>query len=440
MAKEENKPLEYQRRLRDTKGVAQRLDLSYLKRPALMALLRKRLTWVLLAAATLLSVPLVMGIGGSRRVVENGPLSEAHAIFEKRCEVCHQQSFSTVTDKACSPCHDGAAHPARLVDTAHASTQVRCAQCHVEHRGNVRLAALNSRNCTACHSDIAAHSTGAKVKNVTGFGPASHPEFRALTLPDARPLKLNHAAHMPAEPKTIRGMKLPMKCGDCHVADKNSPTNQLLPVTFEQNCKSCHSRELEFDIYQVLGKSMPAPHMKDAKAIREFIAAAYRKRLAEDPAVARRPLGNDLEAPPNATAWLDRVVRESEQYLFGRKCGYCHQTAGEGVVQAVNRVEGRFVAARPEGAPWLERGEFSHRSHRAVDCESCHTQARRSARTEDVLIPAMKSCVPCHGESGTTLDGCATCHLYHNRALEKDGDRRLRDLMGVEDTQRGARP
>ena len=32
MAKEE-KPLEYQRRIRDTKGVAQRLDLNYLKRP-----------------------------------------------------------------------------------------------------------------------------------------------------------------------------------------------------------------------------------------------------------------------------------------------------------------------------------------------------------------------------------------------------------------------
>ena len=46
MGKEDNKPLEYQRRLRDTKGVAQRLDLSYLKRPALLALLRRRLIWV----------------------------------------------------------------------------------------------------------------------------------------------------------------------------------------------------------------------------------------------------------------------------------------------------------------------------------------------------------------------------------------------------------
>jgi Cytochrome c7 and related cytochrome c len=429
MAKEEDKPLEYQRRLRDTKGVAQRLDLSYLKRPAILKVLRDRLIWVLLAVAILASVPVVMGVGGSRRVVANGPLSKAHSLFEKRCEVCHTESFGGVTDKACSQCHDGAAHPAKLVDTGHSTTQVRCVECHVEHRGRVRLAELNSANCTACHRDIAAHSTGAKVKNVTGFGPGRHPEFRASTLPDARPIKLNHAAHMPAEPKTIRGMKLPMKCGDCHVADKASPTNIPMPVTFEQNCKSCHSRELEFDVYQVLGKSMPAPHTKDAKAIREHIVAAYTKKLAEDPGVARRPLGNDLNAPPSAAAWLDRVVRESEQYLFGRKCGYCHQTSGDGLVQKVNLIQGRYVESKPEGAPWLERGEFSHRKHRAVECESCHTQARTSTKTEDVLIPSMKSCVQCHGESGTTLDECAMCHLYHNRSLEKERDRNLRELI-----------
>jgi Cytochrome c7 and related cytochrome c len=429
MAKEENKPLEYQRRLRDTKGVAQRIDLSYLKRPAILKTLRDRLIWILLAVAVLISVPLVLGIGGSRRVVESGPLSESHAIFEKRCEVCHTQNFGGVPDKACSQCHDGAAHPAKLIDTGRPNRQVHCAECHVEHRGRTSLAALSTGNCTACHSDIAAHSTGSKVKNVSAFRTGKHPEFRSISLPDARPLKLNHAAHMPAEPKTIRNMKLPMKCGDCHVTDKTSPTNALLPVTFEQNCKSCHSRELEFDVYQVLGKSVPAPHTKDAKAIRDIIVATYTKKLAEDPGIARRPLGNDLDPPPSSAAWLERVVRDSEQYLFGKKCGYCHVTGGEGLVQKVNRIQGRFVASKPESEPWLERGEFSHRAHRAVECESCHTAARKSAKTEDVLIPAMKSCLQCHGESGTTLDECSMCHLYHNRNLEKESDRRLRNLI-----------
>jgi hypothetical protein len=429
MAKEENKPLEYQRRLRDTKGVAQRLDLGYLKRSALIPLVRKRLIWLLVAAAALASVPLVLGIGGSRRVVENGPLSESHAIFEKRCEVCHTQSFGGVPDKACSQCHDGAPHPAKLVDAGRAKEQVRCAQCHVEHRGKVGLANPPNGNCTNCHSDIQAHATGANVKDVSAFQPGKHPQFRAMMLPDTRPLKLNHAAHMPAEPKTIRGMKLPMKCIDCHVPDKTSPTNQLLPVTFEQDCKSCHSRELEFDVYQVLGKSVPAPHTKDANAIREIIVATFQKKLAEDPGVLRKPLGNDLNPQPSAAAWLDRVVRDSEQYLFVRKCVYCHETAGEGQVKKVNRIQGRYVENLPDGAPWLERGEFSHRSHRAVECESCHKQARISSSTTDVLVPAMKSCLECHGDSGTTLDQCATCHLYHNRNLEKEGARKLRQII-----------
>jgi len=70
-----------------------------------------------------------------------------------------------------------------------------------------------------------------------------------------------------------------------------------------------------------------------------------------------------------------------------------------------------------------------------VECESCHTGARKSRKTSDVLIPAMKSCVQCHGESGTALDECATCHLYHNRALEKENNRQLRELI-----DRGPRP
>ena len=114
------------------------------------------------------------------------------------------------------------------------------------------------------------------------------------------------------------------------------------------------------------------------------------------------------------------MTQDSEQYLFDRKCGYCHQTAGDGVVRTVNRIAGRYVESKPEGDPWLERGEFSHRSHRAVECDSCHTQARTSTKTEDVLIPAMKTCMPCHGDSGTALDRCAECHQYHNRNLEKD--------------------
>ncbi len=419
MAKED-KPLEYQRRLRDTKGVAQRLDLDYLKRTAPLGLLRRRLTWALVAAAVLACVPLVMGVGGSRGAAAAGPLSEPHALYEKRCEVCHTRAFGGVPDQACQQCHDGAAHPAKLVDTAHSTTRVRCAGCHAEHRGRQRLSAVADVNCTACHAQISAHAAGAKVRNVTAFAADRHPEFAATSQRDLRPLRLNHAVHMPAAARSLRGITLPMQCADCHVTDRTSASGAMLPVTFEQNCKSCHARELEFDVYHLLGPAAaPAPHTKDAGSIREYVAGAYRQAVAANPGLAKRPLGTELAPAASAALWLERVTRDSERYLFARKCIYCHETAGDHVVRNVNPVAGRFVEGNPRGVPWLERGEFAHRSHRASACEDCHTQARVSTGTADVLIPGMKSCLPCHGESGSALDRCATCHLYHNRSLEK---------------------
>ncbi len=185
----------------------------------------------------------------------------------------------------------------------------------------------------------------------------------------------------------------------------------------------------------VLGdeKSVPAPHTKDAQAIRQFIWTVYADAVKANPAIARRPVGNDLAAQAGTDAWMQRVVNDATAYLFGRKCGYCHETMGAGdgipagsrytsgadVVRPVNRVAGHFVEGKPDGEPWLQRGEFGHRSHRGLRCEDCHTAARTSQKTEDVLIPAMKSCTGCHGDSGSTLDDCAKCHQYHNRSQEQ---------------------
>lgn len=430
MAKEE-KPLEYQHRIRDTKGVAQRIDLDYLKRPSLLTLLRRRLTWLLLACAVLGCVPLVLGLGSSRRAVSNGPVSTSHTMFDQRCEACHTQAFNGVPDEACGKCHDGAPHPAKSVDAAKANSTPRCAQCHMEHRGKVRLSEVANGNCTSCHANLAANAAGVKIKGVeiSSFRQGSHPEFSTVSLKDARPLRLNHAIHMPVQPKMLRGIRLPMKCVDCHVTDRKSPTGALLPVTFEQNCKTCHARELEFDVDHVLGDAaMPAPHTKDANTIRQFIWNQYRDTLAASPALLQKPLGNDLVLQPNSTEWLDRVTKDSLGYLFERKCVYCHQMESYAVVKKVEPIAGRY----PESTPWLERTEFAHRSHRAVECESCHVSARTSRSTEDVLIPKMATCLPCHGESRAGLDRCSECHLYHNRSLEKNGNRRpTEDLRGA---------
>src|SRR5205085_8136800 len=115
MPKEE-KPLKYEPRVRNTKAVAQKIELDYVKRTASTILLRKRFIWATIAAAVLVVVPLGLGIGSSKRILENGPVSSAHAVYETKCESCHVQAFKRVPDDACKQCHDGAAHPAKTVD------------------------------------------------------------------------------------------------------------------------------------------------------------------------------------------------------------------------------------------------------------------------------------------------------------------------------------
>ena len=437
------KPLPYERRARETKEIAQRLDLKYLNGGRVPANWLSRLIWIMLGFAGLAAIIFVAGLGGSRKLLAHGNLSAPHALFDARCEVCHATAFSNIADSACLKCHDGPAHPAKSFDQARPNSSPGCAQCHIEHRGEIELTKVSDGNCTRCHRDLGAYASNVRLKNlhIVGFRQKQHPEFSAAARPDLRPLKLNHFAHMPATPTLVRKIKLPMQCADCHVTDRNSAMGNLLPVTFEQNCKSCHARELEFDVYQVLKAAVPAPHTKDPKTIHDFIVATYSKALEDDPSLAARPLGNEITRQPNSAAWLEKVVAASEVYLFqsrsgpgGRdgKCSYCHEFTGwDGgfpIVRKVNRIQGRYVEGQQDGEPWFLRGEFSHRAHRAVQCDSCHTEALKSTRTSDVLVPKLKQCEPCHSASQAGLDRCSECHLYHNKSLEKD-ERRPREQI-----------
>lgn len=454
------KPIPYERRARETKGIAQRLDLDYLKNRGLLSLWKSRLVWFMLGATGLGAIVLSLGSGANRKVLSRGPLSSPHALFEERCEVCHARAFNRIPDSACLKCHDGSSHPAKAIDKARlflpvaggtmVSTSPACSQCHIEHRGDIELTKVSDGNCTACHRNLEAHATSVKLKNahITEFRRGKHPEFSPASQPDLRPLKLNHAAHMPVQPKVVRNIKLPMQCADCHVTDRNSPTGDMLPVTFEQHCKSCHADELRFDVYQVvyqvLKTTAEAPHTKDPQTIRDFITSTYEKVLAADPGIVRLPLGNDTVPQPNRAAWLEKVVSASELYLFqsqsgpgGRdgKCLFCHYFAGwnEGlpVVRKVDPIKGRFVEGSQPGEPWLERGEYSHRAHRALVCEECHTKARKSKETSDILIPVMEACLPCHAESRAGLDRCSECHLYHNKSLEEEKRRSKDQVLSV---------
>ncbi len=452
MAKEE-KPLEYERRILDTKGLAQRIDLDYLRRPQRFRDLRRRLVWGAPAVAVLAILPFFFGAG--RKVFSSGPVSPPHAIFEGKCALCHAAAFSKVADGSCRTCHDAGAHQTVTAES-------RCAVCHREHEGNLVLAQVRDVHCTRCHADLGSAArrlpAGASPLRITGFRQGEHPDFRAAGAGDSRPLRLNHQKHLALKKEdaeryklaTARsdgtkdtGAALPMKCSDCHAADRNSSSGDLLPITFDQHCRSCHARELEFDVNGLLPAGAGvAPHLRDPAAIRNAIQEQYRSLAARDPAVTRKPLGRDLVVRGEA-AWLAAVVRQSGEFLFSRKCRYCHEYDGAHgelpVVRRVNAVRGRYVPDKTEGVAWLPHArKFSHRVHRPIQCISCHQQARDSVKTADVLIPHAQNCMPCHGNTGTSQDRCAQCHLYHDRSKEVDRDRRPLEELIAERTGRRA--
>ena len=410
--------LPYEERPDTTKSYAQRINLEYLRTKDPIRARRIKLTWIALGAVAACVAPFLVGGGSAKKVFSNGPLSRSHSVFESACNQCHVQAFSRVPDAACERCHAGPDHPAKSIDKATLIGKPRCADCHVEHRGTVILTEVKNGHCTSCHSDLKSHGRNVTIAGVkiTAFRRGKHPEFSAPGRPDTRPLKLNHSKHLHA-PQGIATRQ--MQCEDCHETDFSSPKGDFVALDFDRHCRSCHERELGFDVRGLLGQtSSPAPHTRDPAGIHQYIEKSYRDLLAQQPGIYKRDLGRGFDASTSPETWLAQIVAESTSFLFDRKCVYCHEyQSRDGLYHVVAKVNP--IAGRHPGEPWLLRAEFSHRAHRALECQSCHKQASRSTQTADVLIPALESCTPCHGDSGTAIDNCSQCHQYHNKAMEK---------------------
>ena len=100
-------------RTRTTKKLAQRIDLNYFKRPTPYK--RAKLWLSVLVPLLALGWMAWRGIARDSRVYSSGRMSEAHAVLEKQCAVCHVQKAgefsSKAADSACLACHDGPSSP-----------------------------------------------------------------------------------------------------------------------------------------------------------------------------------------------------------------------------------------------------------------------------------------------------------------------------------------
>jgi len=364
-----------------------------------------------------------------------GPMSDAHHAIAGDCKQCHQLPFVHVQDSACVACHRGIGdHVASRTLQAHAFGQTRCAQCHLEHRGNAGLQADHaglhgnpSGLCVDCHGSGLAHASGLPAIHDFRDG---HPPFRvtlftgaqglrriapsiASPLREDSGLKFPHKLHLAGAGIDSPAGRVTLKCASCHVADEAGV--RFEPVTMARHCESCHRLEFE---PAVTHRAVPHGDERAVMTVlREFYAGISIGRtpieVTTQDGLLRKPGAPGAFAQRQAGAWAEAKAMAVARDLFEvRSCNTCHR-----VVRQPGDLEAPWkVAPVVLNRHWLPHARFEHSAHADVRCDSCH-RAAQSTTSADVDIPRIETCRNCHAGAapapGKVASTCSSCHGFH---------------------------
>jgi hypothetical protein len=243
-------------------------------------------------------------------------------------------------------------------------------------------------------------------------------------------------------------------CTSCHEPDVER--GLMLPIHYESHCARCHPL-----LYGQAGKpSVTVPHERPDVVLGFLTRQATSDVLRESGSPASQ--GTNLRnlpgvpyQPPLSTAQTEDVearVREAQRIamehthtLFGEEakggCKFCHvieQSDPASSGKAASLVDWN-IAASAIKSRWFPHAEFSHDSHRFLDCLACHRDVPESTQTSDILLPTIEVCRKCHSEASTTAlrttfqavrSRCIDCHDYHDRSEERlDGSHSIEDRL-----------
>ncbi|MBI3781535.1 MAG: hypothetical protein HY278_10865 [candidate division NC10 bacterium] len=477
-------------RPRTQKGIAKRIELQYFKR--LHPFRRWKLVLTIAAPAIAAVWLIALAATGDQRIYSSGPVSTSHAMFGVHCAQCHNPAFVIavrdaragksywlrVTDKACLRCHDGPVHH----DTQ--TFRPECDACHVEHKGHVVLAFMNSQHCTRCHADLLTKGPATPFARSIHTFSSGHPEFAVLVrennqtsrirlddkarLKDSAQVKLNHQKHLKPGLKGLdilkarRGMKgliegpqgLQLTCSYCHQPD--GWRAYMAPIVYTKHCDlACHPLDFDASLPEAI-----APHDRPA-IVHAFLREVFTGTLEECQALKNkenqaggravedlkkrcqdlelikveeeeeRPRGRaarreEPAEPSSPEQWVAAQMQSAEAVLFKQKeqkCQLCHM---------LTFVPEKLPEVAPTAIPirWLPHSRFDHGAHRMLACTECH-KAAESKETTDVLLPSITTCRNCHRDTGSARSGCVECHLYHDKAKDRDlnGPFTIRELV-----------
>jgi hypothetical protein len=278
-----------------------------------------------------------------------------------------------------------------------------------------------------CHADLRTVDGPSTrfARNITAL--ANHAEFAVSRRGEAdrAAILFNHATHL--KPEGLRGVDgkpVFLKCAACHQPTPDGRYKE--PIRFDAHCASCHSNALVYDLDRF--RNRPVPHGHPPDLLRGLLRERYTVYIQEN----RQELGKliEVERPlpgrpairqvtKEEWAWVNQRLEQADRVLFehGGGCQLCH-TVEEGP---------RGSQIPPTRIPrrWLGHSRFNHFTHRSnprpepgqENCIACHSEARRSERTSDVLLPSIQKCRDCHNDRRGAYFGrtdCIECHIYHN--------------------------
>ncbi|HEY3326514.1 MAG TPA: cytochrome c3 family protein [Novimethylophilus sp.] len=357
-----------------------------------------------------------------------GQMSPGHRALSMKCETCHQRPFTPVADTACISCHKNIANHIKD-DALHAKVfrNVRCAECHLDHRGKTGLVRHDTTQCVACHGNIKARHASTKLSNIHDFS-TDHPAFQLTVrtapgdsglqrirqtdksrLIEQSGLKFSHKEHLD---KALIELGAPGKtrdiqCDDCHKMDDAGA--RFKPMTMSMTCQQSRCHALDFEP-KVAGRQVPhAAEQTVMTTLREFYASrAISKTYADGVTV------DDLR---RARDWASAQAARNARLLFATSgegtCLECHEVS----YNARNKEVPWTVAPVDVTDHWLPKSRFPHIKHQTAKCTDCHKVAD-SDKSTDIAIPAISKCRECHVGSKQTKtqvsSNCDTCHSFHN--------------------------
>jgi hypothetical protein len=366
-----------------------------------------------------------------------GEMSRGHQLISAKCDVCHQKPFEAVPDKACENCHKTVArHIEDKTLHANAFKEMRCGECHHEHRGEVREGTQNAQ-CVACHAKIKKKNDKTKLANIRDFN-KDHPAFSltfktghkdsdAVRIPQSDTtklveksgLKFSHKVHLDKEGVSSPEGDTVLECRDCHQLDTSGA--RFRPISMEKNCQQsgCHALNFKPPV-----SKRQIPHGSEQKlmvALREYYATAAIGKVA---AGEKLQCGTDIGVGKNqlerALDCANHKTYVNAEILFKQDsgCGECH-----GITHVADDKDVPWrVTPVTITSHWLRNSRFTHAKHSTAKCTECHDKTK-SGKSSDVAIPAIEKCRECHVGNKQVKNrinsGCDNCHSFHNENIHQ---------------------